>query len=177
MKKFMVMVLAVGLVVALGTGQAFAQGKKVEFSLNLGVMTDLGPDGSFSEALFTFAPQVNIHLSPALMLSPEVMVITDDGFIFNPLLYPGVLMNYPAKGGFLAGVLLNYTAKGGFFAGAGVVLPVIFWAAGESGAGDLLPKINLGYRGNHFNLTAYLLTNTESLFKYNLIGLSAGYRF
>jgi hypothetical protein len=163
MKKFMVMVLAVGLVVALGTGQAFAQGKKVEFSLNLGVMTDLGPDSSFSEALFTFAPQVDIHLSPALMLSPEVMVITDDSFSFDPLLlYPGVL--------------LNYTARGGFFAGAGVVLPVIFWE-GESDTGDLLPKINLGYRGNHFNLTAYLLTDTESLFKYNLIGLSAGYRF
>lgn len=163
MKKVMVMVLAVGLVVALGTGQAFAQGKKVEFSLNLGVMTDLGSDGSFSEALFTFAPQVDIHLSPALMLSPEIMVITDDGFSFDPLLlYPGVL--------------LNYTAKGGFFAGAGVVLPVIFWE-GESDTGDLLPKINLGYRGNHFNLTAYLLTDTESLFKYNLIGLSAGYRF
>ncbi len=163
MKKVMVMVLAVGLVVALGTGQAFAQGKKVEFSLNLGVMTDLGPDSSFSEALFTFAPQVDIHLSPALMLSPEIMVITDDGFSFDPLLlYPGVL--------------LNYTAKGGFFAGAGVVLPVIFWE-GESDTGDLLPKINLGYRGNHFNLTAYLLTDTESLFKYNVIGLSAGYRF
>jgi hypothetical protein len=163
MKKVMVMVLAVGLVVALGTGQAFAQGKKVEFSLNLGVMTDLGPDSSFSEALFTFAPQVDIHLSPALMLSPEVMVITDDSFSFSPLLlYPGVL--------------LNYTARGGFFAGAGVVLPVIFWE-GESDTGDLLPKINLGYRGNHFNLTAYLLTDTESLFKYNLIGLSAGYRF
>ncbi|MCK7480029.1 MAG: hypothetical protein M0C28_24170 [Candidatus Moduliflexus flocculans] len=41
---------------------------------------------------------------------------------------------------------------------------------GESDTGDLLPKINLGYRGNHFNLTAYLLTDTESLFKYNLIG-------
>jgi hypothetical protein len=163
MKKFMVMVVAVGLVVALGTGQAFAQGKKVEFSLNLGVMTDLGSDGSFSEALFTFAPQIDIHLSPALMLSPEVMVITDDSFSFNPLLlYPGVL--------------LNYTARGGFFAGAGVVLPVVFWE-GESDTGDLLPKINLGYRGNHFNLTAYLLTDTESLFKYNLIGLSAGYRF
>ncbi len=163
MKKVMVMVLAVGLVVALGTGQAFAQGKKVEFSLNLGVMTDLGPDSSFSEALFTFAPQVDIHLSPALMLSPEVMVITDEGFGFDPLLlYPGVL--------------LNYTARGGFFAGAGVVLPVVFWE-GESDTGDLLPKINLGYRGNHFNLTAYLLTDTESLFKYNLIGLSAGYRF
>lgn len=163
MKKVMVMVLAVGLVVALGTGQAFAQGKKVEFSLNLGVMTDLGPDSSFSEAMFTFAPQVDIHLSSALMLSPEVMVITDDGFSFDPLLlYPGVL--------------LNYTAKGGFFAGAGVVLPVIFWE-GESDTGDLLPKINLGYRGSHFNLTAYLLTDTESLFKYNLIGLSAGFRF
>ena len=66
--------------------------------------------------------------------------------------------------------------KGGFFVGAGVVLPVMFWG-GETETGDLLPKINLGYRGNHFNVTAYLLTSTEEMFKDNLIGLSAGYRF
>lgn len=163
MKKVMVMVVAAVLAAGLGTGQAFAQGKKVEFSLNLGAMTDLGEGGSFSDVLFTFAPQVDIHLSKSFMISPEVMVITDDSFGFDPfVLYPGVL--------------LNFTAKGGFFAGAGVVLPVVFWD-GETDTGDLLPKINLGYRGAHVNVTAYLLTNTDSIFQYNLIGLSLGYRF
>ena len=57
-------------------------------------------------------------------------------------------------------MILNYTGKGGFFAGAGVVLPVMI-SEGESDAGDLLPKINLGYRGNHINLTAYLITSTD----------------
>jgi len=163
MKKVFSVLLALGLAAGLGAGQAFAQGKKVEFSLNLGAMTDLGSEGSFSDVLFTFAPQVDIHITPAFMISPEVMLITDKHFSFDPLL-------------FYTGVLLNYTAKGGFFVGAGVVLPVAFWD-GEADTGDLLPKINLGYRGNHFNVTAYLLTDTHDLFKYNLIGLSAGYRF
>jgi len=163
MKKVFSVLLAAVLVVGLGAGQAFAQGKKVEFSLNLGAMTDLGSYGSFSDVLFTFAPQVDIHVSPAFMISPEVMVITDDSFSFDPfLLYPGII--------------LNFTAKSGFFVGAGVVLPVMFWG-GETETGDLLPKINLGYRGNHFNVTAYLLTSTEEVFKDNLIGLSVGYRF
>ncbi|MBE3112786.1 MAG: hypothetical protein IMZ46_20120 [Acidobacteria bacterium] len=162
MKKVLLMVLVVGLVAGLGSRQAFAQEKKVEFSLNLGVMTDLSSEGSFSEVLFTFAPQVDIHISPAFMISPEVMVITDDSFGFDPfLLYPGVILNYTSKG---------------FFVGGGVVLPVIFWE-GESDTGDLLPKINVGYRGNHFNLTAYLLTDTHEFLKYNLIGLGVGYRF
>ena len=163
MKKVFSILLAVVLVVGLGAGRAFAQGKKVEFSLNLGAMTDLGSDGSFSDVLFTFGPQVDIHISPTFMISPEVWVITDDHFSFDPLLlYPGVV--------------LNYTAKGGFFAGAGVVLPVMFWS-GHTDTGDLLPKINVGYRGDHFQLAAYLLTDTHEIFKYNLIGLNAGYRF
>ena len=163
MKKVFSVLLAVALVVGLGAGRAFAQGKKVEFSLNLGIMTDLGSEGSFSDVAFTFGPQVDIHVTPAFMISPEVWVMTDDHFSFDPLqLYPGVI--------------LNYVSKGGLVIGAGVVLPVYFWE-GESDTGDLTPKINVGFRGNHFNVTAYLLTDTHELFKYNLIGLSAGYRF
>ena len=162
MKKAMVMVVAV---VFLGGSVAlpgFSQEKKVEFSLNLGVMTNLDPDDSFSDLMFTFAPQVDFHVTRGFMISPEVMVITDDGFSFDPLLlYPGVLLNYTSKS---------------FFVGGGFVLPVMFWEDGTD-TGDLLPKINIGYRGPHLNVTAYLLTDTHEFLKYNLIGLSAGYRF
>lgn len=163
MKKVFLVLSAAALVAGLGAGPAFAQGKDVEFSLNLGAMTDLGSNGSFSDVLFTFSPQVDAHISPAFMISPEVMLITDDSFSFDPiLLYPGVI--------------LNFTSESGFFVGAGAALPVAF-GDGDTETGDLLPKINLGYRGSHFNMTAYLLTSTEEMFDDNLVGLSVGYRF
>ncbi|MCK7480030.1 MAG: hypothetical protein M0C28_24175 [Candidatus Moduliflexus flocculans] len=57
------MVLAVGLVVGSWTGQALAQGKKVEFSLNAGRDDrSRGATARSAEALFTFAPQVDIHV-------------------------------------------------------------------------------------------------------------------
>ncbi|MGB8959771.1 MAG: hypothetical protein WCC00_12250 [Candidatus Aminicenantales bacterium] len=161
MKKAMVMVVAVVFLGGLVALPGFSQEKKVEFSLNLGVATNLDPDDSFSDAMFTFAPQVDFHVTRGFMISPEVMVITDDSFSFHPLLYPGVLLNYTSKS---------------FFVGAGFVLPVMFWE-GSPDTGDLLPKINIGYRGPHVNVTAYLLTDTHEFLKYNLIGLSAGYRF
>ena len=163
MNKVTVTVAAALLAVGLLAGPALAQDKKVEFSLNAGAMTDLGEGGSFSDVLFTFAPQLDIHVTKGFMISPEIMLLMDKHFSFDPvLLYPGVI--------------LNYTAKGGFFAGAGVVLPVGI-GDGDVDTGDLLPKINLGYRGPHVNVTAYLLTDTHEIFQYNLIGLSLGYRF
>jgi hypothetical protein len=163
MKRITVTVVAVLLAAGLLAGPALAQGKKVEFSLNAGAMTDLGEGGSFSDVLFTFAPQVDIPIARAFMISPEIMLLMDKTFSFDPvILYPGVI--------------LNYTTKGGFFAGAGVVLPVGI-GDGEMDTGDLLPKINLGYRGRHVKVTAYLLTNTQQIFQYNLVGLGLGYLF
>lgn len=162
MKKVIMGIVALGLLAGGALQPAYAKGKKVDFSLNIGVMTDLGGGESFSEALFTFSPQADFHVSEHFMVSAEAMVITNDEFRFNPFfLYPGVLLSYTSKG---------------FFVGGGVVLPVIFYE-GESDTGDLLPKIHFGYRHKHLNFTAYLLTDTDELFKYNLIGLSVGYLF
>jgi len=154
MKKVVLAVLVVGLAAGIGTGQAFAQDKKVEFGLNLGFMTNLE---GFGVAL---SPQVDIHVTKGFMISPEAMVVTDFQFS-GALLFPGVMFNYTGKG---------------IFAGAGVVVPVMisdYW----SGTGDLLPKLNIGYRGRHVNLTAYLLTSTARLFSENLVGATIGYRF
>jgi hypothetical protein len=154
MKKAVLAVLVMGLTAGIGTGQAFAQEKRVEFSLNAGVMIvseDIG---------VAFSPQLDIHVTKGFMISPEAMVVTDFQFS-GALLLPGVLFNYTGRG---------------FFAGAGVVVPVFisdYW----TGAGDLLPKLNIGYRGRHVNLTAYLLTSTARLFSENLVGATIGYRF
>jgi hypothetical protein len=67
MKKVMVLVLALGLVAGLGSRQAFAQDKKVEFSLNLGAMTFYGEE-SFSAFGLTLSPQVDIHVAKGFMI-------------------------------------------------------------------------------------------------------------
>jgi hypothetical protein len=154
MKKAVLAVLVLGLAAGIGAGPAFAQEKKVEFSLNAGVMTD------FYSVGVALSPQVDIHVTKGFMISPEAMVVTDFQFS-GALLLPGVMFNYTGKG---------------FFAGAGAVVPILiseYW----SGSGDLLPKLNIGYRGRHVNLTAYLLTSTARLFSENLVGATIGYRF
>jgi len=159
MKKVALAVLVMGLAAGIGAGQAFAQEKKVEFSLNAGAMTTLGEDISFAGVLLTLTPQVDIHVAKGFMISPEAMFLTDIEF-------SGVVA--------LPGVMFNYLGKG-FFAGAGVVFPVSI--TDGFGTGSLLPKLNLGYRGGHVNLTAYLITDTAAMFSINLVGASIGYRF
>ena len=158
MKKVMLMVLVVGLVAGLGTRQAFAQDKKVEFSLNLGAMTFYGEE-SFSAFGLTLSPQVDIHVAKGFMISPEFMFVTDTHF-------SGVVG--------LPGVMFNFVGKG-FFAGAGVALPVVI--SGEMGVGELVPKVNLGYRGAGITLTVYTITTFNEIFQWGLVGASLGYRF
>jgi len=159
MKKVVLAVLVMGLAAGIGTGPAFAQEKKVEFSLNAGVMTVLGGDISFGGVLLTLTPQVDIHIAKGFMISPEAMFLTDTSFS-GAVALPGAMFNYLGKG---------------FFAGAGVVFPVSI--TDGFGTGSLLPKLNIGYRGGHVNLTAYLITDTAAMFSVNLIGASVGYRF
>jgi len=160
MKKFGLMVLLVGMLAGAAAQQAYAQDKKVEFSLNLGVMTYLGSDySSLADFLLAFSPQLDIHVTKGFMISPEVMVVTDTHFS-GALGYPGVILNYTGKG---------------FFVGAGVVLPVSITE--DAGVGSIVPKINIGYRGKKVNLTAYLITSTQHMFSENLVGATIGYRF
>jgi len=155
MKKVVLAVLVMGLAAGIGTGQAFAQEKKVEFGLNLGFMTT-----DFEDFGVALSPQVDIHVTKGFMISPEAMVVTDFQ-LSGALIFPGVMFNYTGKG---------------FFAGAGAVVPIMisdYW----SGTGNILPKLNIGYRGRHVGLTAYLLTSTAQLFSTNLVGATIGYRF
>ena len=158
MKKAVLAGLMAGLIAGLGSGPAFAQQKKVEFSLNLGVMSFYGWE-SFSTFLLTLSPQVDIHVVKGFMISPEAMFITD--FEFSGVAaFPGIIFNYEGKG---------------FFIGGGAVLPVSI--SGEVGVGELLPKVNVGYRGKRINLTVYTITSFNGIFRAGLVGASLGYRF
>jgi len=167
MKKVMVGLLAAGLL----AGGLFAQApeKKWAFSINLGVQTNLWRGSSFDEAQATVDLRAGYRLGRSFEISPEVMYAT--GYRFHTdfgFLYPGVMLNYLA---------------GHFFVGAGAVIPVAF-GQGSSSSGNPAPKINIGYTGDHFILTAYIIMYTErdpdnywNFPHFNFVGASLGYRF
>jgi hypothetical protein len=167
MKKVVLMVLVVGLFVGAAAEQALAQGKKAEFSLNLGVQTNVWSGTSFDNAWFTLDARVGIALGKSFEISPEVMGVVDDSFNFSDVgwfIYPGVMLNYKA---------------GNFFVGVGVVLPIAFFE-GESDSGNPAPKVNVGYKFGSFVFTLYAFTWTESGLDFldmNFVGATAGYRF
>lgn len=152
MKRIISVVLVAGLAIGVGARQAFAQDKKIEFSLNAGALTE-----SFEEVWATISPQLDFHVTKGFTISTEVMCTSD---FYNVVLLPGVLLNYTGRG---------------LFAGAGVVLPV--YITGGLEAGNLLLKLNAGYRFGHFHLTAYVITDTSAMFSENIFGAGIGYRF
>lgn len=163
MKKVILGVLAVGLTVGVALQPLNALDKTVDFSLNLGAMTNAGSCGTFSDVLFTFSPQIDVRIARNFMISAEAMIITDDGFHFNPfLLYPGILLSY---------------TNGRVSFGGGAVLPIAFWRGWGVETGDLVPKIAVDYRAGHLKFTTYILVDTQPLFSCNLIGLTVGYVF
>lgn len=159
MKKAILALLVAVLSVGWGAGQAFAQDKKVEFSLNAGALTFYGGDLDFEGLGLTAGPQVDIHITKGFMISPEFMFLTDTDF-------SGVAG--------LPGVTFNYLGRG-FFIGGGVVLPVAI--SGGLGVGELLPKVHLGYRGRKVTLSVYTITAFNGIFRYGFAGANIGYRF
>ena len=169
MKKVVLVFLVAGLMAAGALQPAWGQEKKAQFSLNVGVQTNVWEGTSFDKALFTADARVGVQLGRSLEISPEVMAVFSYAKFFEgsggTLLYPGVLLNYRA---------------GNFFVGAGAVLPWAFWE-GESDTGNIAPKVNIGYTfPNGLQLTAYYLCWTEedlSLFDAGFAGITVGYRF
>jgi hypothetical protein len=169
MKKVVLVFLVAGLVAAGALQPAWGQEKKMAFSLNAGVQTNVWEGTSFDKALFTADARVGFLLGRSFEVSPEVMVVFSYLNMFEgsggTLLYPGVMLNY---------------RSGKFFVGAGAVLPWAF-LEGESDTGNLAPKVNIGYTfPNGLQLTAYYLCWTEediSLFDAGFAGLTIGYRF
>jgi hypothetical protein len=169
MKKAFAALLVVGLLVVAAAGPAWAQEKKVTFSLNAGLQTDIFNGSSFDKALFTVDGRVGLRLGRSFELSPEVMVVFRYLSLFDEgsgtILYPGAMLNYRSKN---------------FFVGVGAVLPWAF-AMGTSDTGNPAPKVNIGYTfPNGIQLTAYYLTWTESgisLFDIGFAGVTLGYRF
>ncbi len=169
MKKVLAVLLVVGIVALAAAAPAWAQDKKISFSLNAGVQTNVFNGSSFDNAAFTADGRVGILLGRNFEISPEVMAVFNYGTLFDEsggtLLYPGVMLNYRARS---------------FFVGIGAVLPWWF-IDGDSGTDRISPKVNIGYTfPNGIQVTAYYLTLNEQytdLFDLGFAGLTIGSRF
>ena len=168
MKKAGMGLLVIGVVAGLAVTPAWSQGKKAEFSLNAGIQTNVWDGSSFDQAVFTLDGRVGFPLGKSFDISPEFMAVFNYGSYFDTsgatLLYPGVMLHFKS---------------GSFFVGLGAVLPWLFYD-GDSEAGDISPKIDIGYKFGKLQVTAYMITWTEAgidLLDVNWVGLTLGYRF
>jgi hypothetical protein len=168
MKKVFLCFLVIGVVAGLAVAPAWSQDKKVGFSLNAGVQTNVWDGSSFDQAVFTLDGRVGFALGKSFEISPEFMAVFNYGSYFEAsgatLLYPGVMLHFKS---------------GSFFVGLGAVLPWLFYDGG-SDSGDISPKIDIGYKFGKLQVTAYLITWTEAGIDFldvNWVGLTLGYRF
>lgn len=148
------------LVIGLLAGGVFAQApeKKAIFNVNAGVVSGSGWETVF----FSLGMGVDIAAGKHLTISPEVQLIT---YQFN---FEAVVLA-PA-------ILVNYSPDGKFFVGVGPGLPILV-AGEESATGLLCAAANIGYRANHFLISAYIATPFEAMFEESLYGARIGYRF
>ena len=125
MKRVLTGVLVAGLVLAVAVAPAWSQDKKVNFSLNAGVQTNVWDGSSFDQAVFTLDGRVGFALGKSFDISPEFMAVFNYGSYFDTsgatLLYPGVMLHFKS---------------GKFFVGLGAVLPWLFYD-GDSDSGDI----------------------------------------
>ena len=156
--------MVLGLFIGGAFSNALAQEKKVSFSLNVGVQTNLSSESPFENVWFSLDTRFGIAVGQSLEISPEVMAAVFDDFSFSEIyLYPGVMLNYKL---------------GDFFIGAGVVLPIIFYT-GEVDSYNPAPKVNFGYRTGNLILTVYVFTwimEDFGFLEYNHIGATIGFR-
>lgn len=134
------------------------QKKKMEFSLNAGLATNLGGGESFEVLLFSLGGQLDIDLGGKFLLSPELLLYSTLTDFSGAVFMPGALVNYKL---------------GRFFVGAG---PAFVLGFNEDSGFYLYPKFNVGYRGEHMTLTGYLVTSFSYFFPAGLAGASIGFR-
>jgi hypothetical protein len=165
MKKVVLSLMVMGFFVGGTFSSALAQERKVSFSLNVGIQTNLTSESPFENLWFSLDTRFGIAIGKSLEISPEVMAAAYDDFSFDEIyLYPGVMLNYKL---------------GNFFIGAGAVLPIIFYI-GEVDSYNPAPKVNFGYRRGNLILTVYIFTwimEDFGFLEYNQIGATVGFTY
>lgn len=159
MKKRFVLVILFVLLVGFSASRMDAENKGMDFYLHAGVMTD--DSFSFDPLLWTAGVNLDFHLGDFLVLSPEAHIIVHK-FDFDPLwLAPGCLLNIKLQSFFVGGGLTKW-----FLIGDGYELST-----------DVALKLNAGFTGENFKLTAYAVMDFDNLFKDMIVGATFAIKF
>lgn len=158
MKKSFIFVLLLVLVFSFSTMELKAKTMGMDLFVNGGVVTD--DSLSFDPFLWTAGVNLDFHFGN-FMLSPECF-ITVYKFEFDPLLIqPAVIANIKLSS---------------FFVGAGLTKWFVV-GEGDDFSTDLALKLNAGFRGNNFRLTAFAVMDFDNLFSDMVVGATFGISF
>lgn len=160
MKKIVVALFVVVAVLSFSPRPLSAQDIGMNFYINFGLLTD--DSFSFDDYLWSTGANLDIHIGPLLMITPECDIIVYK-FDFDPIIVaPAVLANIKLKN---------------FFFGAGVTKWFLIGDTVGTIEGDFALKANLGLRTNNLRLTLYGITYFDNVFDYLLIGITLGFGF
>ena len=158
MKKSFFLAFIILLILLASAQQGQAKGP-LNFYIRGGILTE--SNFEFDNILWLVGANIDLHFGPILMLSPECDIIVYE-FEFDPIfIMPGAILNLHASG---------------FYAGGGVTIPLII-GSGYSFQGNVLLKLNAGFKTNYFKLQAFLLTPFKNLFDSTVIGATVGFGF
>jgi len=162
MKKVSCLIFCGLIIFAISGQNSQALVKPVSFYINGGVVTD--DSLSFDPFQWTAGAIIDISIPASpIMISPEChIIVTNFDFDFFTLA-PAVLVNFKFSS---------------LFIGAGITK---WWALGSEAEGvdpsNFLLKVNAGLKRAGVRLTAFLITEFDSLFEYNTIGATLGFGF
>jgi len=160
MKKLAIGCTLFLMVLILVPQQSPAQDVGMNFYINFGVITD--DSFSFNDWLWSGGAQLDLHIGPLFMLSPECDVIIYR-FEFDPvILAPGVIANIKLSN---------------FFLGAGLTKWFLIGSSVPTFESDFALKANIGLRTSNLKFTLYGISYFDGFLDYLIIGLTLGFGF
>lgn len=160
MKKIIVVIAILFIVFSFSARQLNAQDIGMNFYINFGLLTD--DSFSFNDYLWSTGANLDIHIGPLFMITPECDIIVYK-FDFDPvILAPAVMANIKLKN---------------IFFGLGITKWFLIGDSVGTIEGDFALKMNVGLRTSNLRVLLYGISYFDNFFSYLLFGVSLGFGF
>jgi hypothetical protein len=160
MKKVSIIFAILIILLSFSSQNLKAQDIGMNFYINFGLLTD--DSFSFNDYLWSAGANLDIHIGPLFMLTPECDILVYK-FDFDPvILAPALMANIKLKN---------------FFFGAGITKWFLIGDSTGTIEGDFALKVNLGLRTSNLRLLLYGVSYVDDLLDYLLLGVSLGFGF
>jgi len=160
MKKIVIVIAFLFIAFSFSAGQLNAQDIGMNFYINFGLLTD--DSFAFNDYLWSTGANLDIHIGPLLMITPECDIIVYK-FDFDPvILAPAVMANIKLKN---------------IFFGLGITRWFLIGDSVGTIEGDFGLKMNVGLRTSNLRILLYGVSYFDNFFDYLLFGVSLGFGF